>query len=151
MNITKRIIMVAAMLSLLAFTAHAQLGAPAKVPALTFTGTTNIAGASTNTYAPGSTNFLAVSAGDVVTLSWRFTHVAAASTANVLTLSPALEDGKPATTANIFRWSVLPNGATEVVGVTNITFGAATRVYVTSSECPSANGITNSVLSYRVN
>jgi hypothetical protein len=138
-------------LALLADEAAAQLGGVTTVPAITFTGTTNMAGASTNTYAAGSTNVLYVENGNAVTISWRFKHVAANSGANVLVFAPGLEDGKPATLASEhFRFTATANGNTEVVAVTNYTVNGARTLHLISSEIPNANGITNSTLTYRI-
>lgn len=142
--------LIAAVLALSAVTVQAQLGRPGRVSALTFAGTTNFTAAATNAIATGTTNYISCEGGKEVTLSWRFQHAAAASTDNVLVLATAVEDGKPATTQQKIRWLVTPNGSTEVVGTTNVTVNGARRLYITSFEQPSANGITNSVLSYSV-
>lgn len=120
------------------------------VPVLNFTTTTNVAGASTNTYAAGGvTNVINTLGGDNVSISWRF-QCNLANTGNfILVLQNAVEDGKPNTVGSGHRWIVPANGVTEAVWTTNLSIGAFAGMYITRVENTNAAGITNSVFMYR--
>ena len=117
---------------------------------MTWNTTTNLAGASTNTWAAGTTNYIPTLYGKDLSISWRF-QCNLANTGNfVLTLQPAIEAYKPNTIGIGHRWVIPANGVTEQVWVTNLTVNAYGGYYITLLENTNTAGITNSVFMYRV-